>query len=451
MQFKLASFLSVSMVLCSLSYNMKAADPVAWPSFLGAGATGVQADKIPVQWDPTKNTKWIAVLPSHGQSSPVVWNDRAFVTSVEGPKKEIFHVVCLDVANGKELWRQQVKNSQPVENSLYVSRSAPTPLVDSQYLVTQFESGDCVCWTHDGKRVWQRDLVADYGPLKAQFGLGASPCQTADSVFVLLEHDGPSCLLSLDKQTGKTLWKADRSPRQSWSSPGIVQVENSPFVVVSSLGSVEGYVPATGKVAWSVADVGGNTGVTPMDCGNGCFLIGASAGRQGENAESAKQSNAMIQVSRQGDQYVASRKWIAKDASPSWASPIVHQGVAYWMNRAGVISSFDSVSGEPLYTNRVAQQCWATPLAVGNKIIWFGKDGLCTSIAAGKEFKVLGESQAWTKESLAEDPLPVKQESTSEKQNAAAMFSGPTLYGYAVAGDRLLIRIGKQVFCIGPE
>jgi outer membrane protein assembly factor BamB len=228
-------------------------------------------------------------------------------------------------------------------------------------------------------------------------------------------------------------------------------VAGKPQIVVSSLGSVDGYDPASGKVLWSFAEVGGNTGVTPIDCGEGRFLIGASAGRQGENAEAAKTSNAMLQVVREGDKYVASRKWIAKEASPSWASPIVHDGVAYWMNRAGVISSFDADNGEPIYTKRVSQSCWATPLAVGNKVFWFGKEGLCTVIESGKEFKVLAESQAWTKESLVEDPLPVKEESTAEKQNAAAMFSGPTLYGYAVAGDRLLLRIGKQIFCIGAE
>jgi outer membrane protein assembly factor BamB len=442
--------LSIAIALSFLAENAFSGD-VTWPAFLGAGATGVQAERLPATWDPTKNTKWMAALPGHGQSSPVVWNDRAFVTSVEGSKKEIYHVVCLDTKSGKELWRQQVKNSQPVENSLYVSRSAPTPVVDSQYLITQFESGDCVGWSHDGKLVWQRDLATDFGPLKAQFGLGASPCQTADNLFVLMEHEGPSCLVALDKKTGKTQWKVDRSPRQSWSSPAIVQIDGKPHVVVSSLGSVDGYDPASGNVLWSFTEVGGNTGVTPIDCGGGRFLIGASAGRQGENAEAAKTSNALIQVVRDGDKFVAKRQWVAKDASPSWASPIVHDGVAYWMNRAGVISSFDAVSGEPIYVKRASQQCWATPLAVGNRVFWFGKDGLCTVIESGKEFIIVAENQAWTKESLVEDPLPVKQENSAEKQNSAAMFSGPTLYGYAVAGDRLLLRIGKQVLCIGPE
>jgi outer membrane protein assembly factor BamB len=422
-----------------------------WPAFLGAGASGVQVDKLPSKWDAAKNLKWSAVLPGHGQSSPVVWNDRVFLTSVEGPKKEVYHVVCLDVVSGKERWRQQVKNSQPVENSLYVSRSAPTPVVDSQHLITQFESGDCVCWSHDGKLVWQRDLATDYGPIKAQFGLGASPCQTAESVFILMEHDGPSCLVSLDKKTGKQQWKAERSSRQSWSSPAIVQVDGKPHVVVSSQGSVDGYDPANGNVFWSFKEVGGNTGVTPIDCGKGSFLIGASAGRQGENAEAAKSSNAMIQVVREGDKFVASRKWIAKEASPSWASPIIHDGVAYWMNRTGVMSAFDATTGQPLYTKRAQQSSWATPLAAGGRVFWFGKDGLCTVIESGKEFNVLAENQIWSKEALVEDPLPVKEETTAEKQNASAMFSGPTLYGYAVANDRILVRIGKQAFCIGPE
>ena len=226
-------------------------------------------------------------------------------------------------------WHHQVKNSAPVENSLYVSRAAPTPVVDQERLVVLFESGDCVALTHEGQRLWQRDLAADYGPLVAKFGLAASPCQVADLAFVLLEHEGPGHLLALDKRTGETVWQANRSPRQSWSSPAIVYFQGAPQVVISSAGSVDGYQPLTGQLLWSFSGVGGNTGVTPIDCGQGRFLIGASAGRQGEHAEEAKVSNALMQIVPDGDGYAVKRLWIAADANPSWASPIVHQGLAY--------------------------------------------------------------------------------------------------------------------------
>ncbi|MFN5286091.1 MAG: pyrrolo-quinoline quinone, partial [Planctomyces sp.] len=58
------------------------ADPPAWPGFLGVGATPIEPASIPLNWSPTQNVAWDASLPGHGQSSPVIWNDLAFVTTV---------------------------------------------------------------------------------------------------------------------------------------------------------------------------------------------------------------------------------------------------------------------------------------------------------------------------------------------------------------------------------
>lgn len=442
-----AGFLSACLLMSDILVSQVVAE-TAWPSFLGAGASGIDTANFPSSWTPERNTFWKAELPGHGQSSPVVWEQLLFVTSVEGKSKENFHVVCVKVSDGMEVWRQSVQNSVPQENSLYVSRAAPTPVVDSTRLVTLFESGDCIAWSHSGERLWQRNLSADYGPINAKFGLGASPCQTQDLVFVLLEQEGPSVLLALSKQTGETVWRADRNPRQSWSSPAIVQVAGEPQVVVSSMGSVDGYRASSGELLWSISDVGGNTGVTPIDLGEGRFLIGASPGRQGEHAEAAKTSNGLIQIKKIGGSYTANRLWVAADASPSWASPIVHKGLAYWINRVGVITCYDELNGELVFTKRTKQSCWATPLALDDRIYWFGKDGLCTVIAAGRQFQIVSENSIWADESLVPDPLPSQQEATPERQAAAANFTGPTVYGYAVAGSRLIVRIGKQLFCI---
>ena len=438
------------MINLSLLLFVAVLPPVAdaWPAFLGAGASSAKAEQIPLKWSPTEGVAWRATLPGHGQSSPVIWGERVFLTSVEGPQKDTFHLVCLDLASGKELWRKSTKNSTPVANSVYVSRAAPTPVVDATRVIAQFESGECVAYAHDGKELWTRSLGTEMGPLVAEFGLGASPCQTESLVYVLLEHDGPSYLVALDKNSGATTWKAERSPRRSWSSPAIVTVAGQPQVVVSSSGSVDGYDATKGDLLWSFKEVGGNTGTTPTDCGEGRFFVGASAGRQGENAEEAKKSNCMMQVTKAGSEWKVERKWVADEATPSWASPIMHDGLAYWINRVGVIYCFDAATGASVYRERTKQSCWATPYAVGDRIYWFGKDGLTTVIAAGREFKVLAENQLWRPEDLKPEEAAPASESTEERQRGAAMFSGPTLYGYAVANNRFVIRIGNQAFCV---
>lgn len=421
-----------------------------WPSFLGAGASPAPTS-LPLTWSPTDNIAWQAELPGHGQSSPVIWGDLVVLTTVEGPKKETYHTIGLDLASGRELWRQSLTNSAPTDNSLYVSRAAPTPVVDKDRVIVLFESGDCVAFTHQGEPQWQRALGEQEGPIVAEFGLGASPCQTESRVYVLLEHDGPSCLLALDKRSGETVWRAERTSRRSWSSPAVIEVDGIPQIVVSSAGSVDGYDAETGALLWSFDDVGGNTATTPIDLGDGRFLIAASPGRQGENAASARESNGMMQIRRHGDGWEATKVWISEGPTPSWASPIVHRGLAYWVNRVGVVYCIDAKTGEQVYVERTKQSCWATPIAVDERLYLFGKEGLVTVLSAGREFDVLAENQTWDREALEPEPPPIEEESSEQRRRAAEMFSGPTLYGVAVTDGRIVARIGNRVFCIGDR
>jgi len=444
--FKKLFVLGLAMYLTTSSVVV-AQEAAVWPAFLGAGA--VRGDgMLPLEWTPSENVAWQVDVVGYGQSSPVLWGDQVFVTSVEGNKKESFHTTCLDLKTGSEVWRKTIVNSSPVDSSLYVSRAAPTPVVDAERIVVQFESGDCVAYSHAGEELWTRKLGQDYGPFVPEFGLGASPCQTESHVFVLLEQEGPSFLLALDKATGETKWKVEREPRSSWSSPAIVTVEDMPQVVVSSAGTVMGYAAESGEELWKFDDVGGNTATTPLDHGQGQFLIAASAGRQGENAVSSKKSNGLMQISRQAGKWTVERKWVSGEANPSWASPIIHQGLAYWVNRVGVVYCLDAATGEPVYTQRSKQSCWATPVPIGDKIYFFGKEGVTTVIKAGREFEVIAENQLWNPEDIKPAELSEADQANEERRRGAAMFGGPTLYGVAVADQSFIVRIGQRVYCI---
>jgi hypothetical protein len=105
-------------------------DQSAWPGFLGAGASEIDPATIPLKWSPTENVAWDASLPGHGQSSPVIWGEKVFVTTVEGDNKETCHTVCLSLKDGSILWDHKHTSTAPDPNSVYISRAAPTPVVD---------------------------------------------------------------------------------------------------------------------------------------------------------------------------------------------------------------------------------------------------------------------------------------------------------------------------------
>lgn len=438
---------SLILCLCCADAPGNSGTP-AWPAFLGQGASSIEAASLPTEWSPTKNIAWQAMIPGHGQSSPIVWGERVFVTSVEGDMKETLHVLAFNLADGKQQWKHTFESTDKVKNSLYVSRAAPTPATDGKHVFAFFESGDLACLKLTGEEVWRKSLSAEFGKYKGNHGLGASPVLTDDSIVILFDHDGPSYLIALNKSDGTTKWKTDRTSRVSWSSPALVKTGETAQIVCSSSGSVDGYDAATGKQLWTFDEVGGNTSATPLPFAPGSFLVGASAGREAERGELAKKSNFAMQIAFVDGKPEPRVLWRTEQATPTFGSPMVHAGYAYWVNRTGVVYCLDAATGELQYTQRVKQSCWATPVGIGDRVYLFGKDGLTTVIKAGPKFEVLAENQLWDPATQKPDPAKAAAEDTAEKKAAAANFAGATQYGVAVVNGSLLVRVGEKLYCI---
>jgi outer membrane protein assembly factor BamB len=229
-------------------------------------------------------------------------------------------------------------------------------------------------------------------------------------------------------------------------------VRGKPQIVCSSAGSVDGYEPASGELLWSFEDVAGNTAATPLPFADGRFLVGASPGREGgERAAGAKQSNLAMALESNGKATAPAVLWRTTEATPTFGSPVVYAGHAYWVTRAGVVHCLDAETGEPRYAERVKQPCWATPLGVGDRLYLFGKDGLTTVLRAGPQFEVLAENQLWDPASVKVDTAAeAAQEETPERRQAAAMFAGPVQYGVAAVDGSLLVRTGDVLYCLRP-
>lgn len=424
-----------------------------WPGFLGAGHSEIEPDSIPMEWSPEKNVAWSIVTPGYGQSSPVIWGENVYISSVLGENKETLFIGCYSLNSGELLWKHEQSSSYPEKNSVYISRAAPTPVVDSAGIYAYFESGDVIHVSHQGEKLWGVSLTEKNGPPQNKFGLAASPVQTVDQVIILIDDEGPSYLVALRKSDGQEHWKTPRKSRTSWSSPMLIQVAGQPQVVCSSAGTIDGYDPQNGQLLWSFDQVGGNTSTSPTMVNAGQFLIAASPGRTGENAEMARKSNGLFTVTQAGDSATESNwetqfAWTNPDPTPSWASPIAHQGFAYWVNRVGVLFCLDVQSGETQYSKRIKDSCWATPVGIGDKLYFFGKSGMTTILAAGPEFKIVAENRLWDEDKPPHNNVPQAEEETEERRRAASMFSKPTLYGVAVVSGNIVLRTGSQLYCL---
>lgn len=324
-----------------------------------------------------------------------------------------------------------------VKNTNYVSKAAPTPVVDEAGLIVWFESGNLVALDHDGETRWDKDLVEQFGPISARHGLGSSLAQSGRLVFVWVERQQNPYLIAVEKATGAVRWKVPGLDATSWSTPALLPVGEMHHLVLSGNGKLAGFDPATGKRLWEFKGVSGNTVPTPQPAGNGRLLLGASVGRTGAADSGAEKSNGLLDVNRLADgDFDVRFRWRTQRATSSFGSPIMHKGLAYFVNRAGVLFCLDAETGEEVYAERLAESVWATPLAVGNRIYFAGRSGTTTVVQAGREFHILAENTI----------LGDGQQEPGNKP--AALSARPTQYALAAVPGHLLIRTGQTLYCL---
>lgn len=439
-----AGMLTMQMLVCA---TLQAGDN--WSSFHNGGNTSVDRGSLPLRWTPDDGIAWSARLPGYGQSAPVVWNSRLYLTAVEGDDKESNILLACDTRTGEPLWTRSTAATVTVKNSYMVSRAAPTPLVDSGGVYVLFESGDLRAFSHDGQPVWQRALFDGKDrAFQNGHGYGASPAQTQEAVIVLVDHRGPSYLMAVSKKTGDTLWKTERSSRSSWTSPHVVQIGNRTQVVVSSSGTVDGYDADTGEALWSHTGVSGNL-IPSASVAGDRVLVGAAVSRTDPDARSATASNCCLQITP--DSAAGFRLlWKADKAVCDYTSPLVHHGHVYYINKVGVVYCLDAATGQQRYAHRIGHPCWAQPIASGDRVYFFGKDGVTTVIAAGPEFEALATSHLWHPDTPPRPTRSFDYEPQSEKdtrpRNAALEYLDPIVYAAVVVDDSFVIRLGTHLF-----
>lgn len=380
-----------------------------WPGFRGAGDSHTAASKLPLEWSDSKNIAWNVALPGYGQSSPVVWRNRIFLTAAQGAMKEKLLVASFDLKSGRQLWLKELAATFTMKDSGTVSKAAPTPAVDDRRVYVFFESGDLFAFDHKGNLQWRRKLAEEYGAHKTNHGLGSSIALTGKAVIALVAHSGPSYLLAVDKQTGRNLWKADLKPGGGWSSPIVTTHQNRQQILISLSGGVAAYDAANGQQLWSVGGLKGNNIPSPsVDSEQNIVVAGSSD----------KGMNVAIKLGGAGNVTASHVLWRAQEATANFCSPLIHRGHVYFVNKVGVAFCLDLQTGEERWRTRLEGEVWASPLAAGDRIYFFGVDSKTFVIRAGAKL----------------DQLAMNELSGAER-----------VYGVAAVEGALLLRSGRKL------
>jgi outer membrane protein assembly factor BamB len=396
--------------LAAISANAQGLQSAVAPhtTFLSAQVVNASPETFPLRWAPDQLT-WNQQLEGYGQSAPAVWQGQAYVTSVAGDNKERCLLSAIDLASGKVLWQHSEESESQAESTPMISRAAPTPNCDSQGVYAFFETGNLIALSHAGAVRWQRKIQTEFGQFQNKFGLSASPAHTSDALYILIDHEGESSLVAIDKLTGDTRWKTPRAKHgHSWTSPSIVLVDDQPVIVCSSIGSIDVYACSDGKQLATFNDVGGNSVATPIDCGEGRFLVSSLIRPADGPVEGATRSNLLAKLVKQNGEYSIQVKWIAQEARGSFSSPILHSDFCFWINPQGVLFCLDAATGEEYYAKRLpCGGCWATPIAIGDRLYCFGRDGESVVIRVAKQYEELATgNRVWSEQAAAAESTP---------------------------------------------
>ncbi|MEO8352120.1 MAG: PQQ-binding-like beta-propeller repeat protein [Chthoniobacteraceae bacterium] len=419
---KVPSILYATGCILILSFSATLAEN--WPRFRGPTGQGLSTDKVvPLTWNATENVAWKTEIPGESCSSPIVWEDRVFVTTATDDGASC-RIVALDRKDGRVLWKTEVFRQKPGHKQGKNTYATPTPATDGERVYAVFGDGSFAAVKFDGSVAWRNRDFKFYG----EHGLGASPIISGELLIMAFDgsSEGPepkigwqepwekAVLLALDKRTGQERWRGARGPsRIAHITPLIINTSEREELVRCAGDVIQGFNPANGERLWSVRSEG--EGVVPSPAfGDGMLFTASGFGQPTIRA---------VRLGTDGKSAQPKIVWEQRKGVPSQSSLIYVAPHLFAATDGGIATCFDGASGKVVWQERVGGAFSASPVAADGRIYLLSEQGDTTVIEAGAEFKVLAKN------------------AIGERCQASP----------AISRHQLFIRSEKHVWCIGRE
>ncbi|MEE2639049.1 MAG: PQQ-binding-like beta-propeller repeat protein [Planctomycetota bacterium] len=372
-----------------------------WPQWRGVNGNGVSDEKkIPSSWSRQSNVQWRIPLPGPGGATPVVWDDRVFVTSVDGNDLLLMAVSTA----GKKLWSQKIGEGNRDVRGDEGNSASPSPCTDGKHVWATMANGDVACFTVDGKKVWELSLPDRYGRFRIAFGMTATPVLDKGRLYFQLIHgEGKSetqeaLVACLDAKTGKEIWKQDRvtgatsENEHSYASPMIYRDERMEYLVTHGGDYVIAHRLQDGGEIWRCClnPKGDRYHPTLRFVSSPLAVAGMIVVPSAKNGPVfSLKPNARGDVSRQESAFL----WRHERGTPDVPSPLYHEGLVYLNRENGNLVCVDARSGEKYYENRTTRDRHrASPVYADGKIFLTARKGIVTVVKAGKEFEIISQN-----------------------------------------------------------
>ena len=351
-----------------------------WARWRGPSGQGiVSGSGYPDSWSGTENVKWKVPVPGNGNSSPIVWGDRIFVTTAHDGGRRL-SVIAYRRSDGMKLWETFAPEGRTPYGTHYKNGYASaTPATDGQHVYASFGSRGLLALDMSGKQAWFRDL----GPMDAYHGTAGSPLLYKDRLILYQDQSRNSFIAAFDTRTGKTLWTTPREASVGWGTPIAVRVVDHDEIIVNGQLRVQAYNPDTGAELWSCSGTTYEVIPTPVV---GYGMVFCSSGRAGPTLA--------IRPGGRGDVTRSHLAWTSPRGSPFVPSPILYGEHLYMVNdMQSIVTSFEATSGKVMWQNRLGvsrrEGFSASPVAVDGKVFFTNDEGETFVLKAGPTFELL--------------------------------------------------------------
>ena len=385
-----------------------------WPYFRGPNGDGISAyTNIPVKWNAAtgEGIRWKTKVPLPGNNSPVVWDDRVFLSGADPNQNQVY---CFDTESGELLWTGNVVHTsgEQLENIMEdTGYAAPTTATDGRRVYAIFVTGDVGCFDFDGRKVWEKSL----GIPQSSYGYASSLVMYQNLLLIQFDQgyadDGLSSMIALDGLSGRVIWQTKRPVSNSWTSPIVVKVGEQYQLITAGDPFVIGYNPATGEELWRVNCLSADSAPSPIYAGGFVFVIEPYS------------KLVAIRPDGRGDVTETHIAWKIEEGGPDICSPASNGELIFMLSSEGWLSSYKLSDQKKVWEKDLKGFFTASPSLVGNKLYLLSQKGAMHIAEPDSEYKELAVNEL------------------GEKCNASPAF----------VDGRIYIRGVENLYCIGNK
>jgi len=410
MRFPGFAFAALVAILYFTPQRLSATD-LPWPDRNGPTHDGHAAPEhgtdLPLTWDERtgENLAWTIPLDGFGHSTPVVGDGKLWFTAAteDGTRQ---YVYCVSASDGKVLHHKRLfenTDPEPLGNTVNTYAS-PSCVIEEDAVYVDFGTYGVARLDTAADVVWQRRDIH----CRHFRGPGSSPILWKGLLIRTMDGIDQQFLMALDKKTGTTVWRTDRTTdygdigpdgrpigdgdfRKAFGTPGLVEVNGRTQVVSVGSRAAFGYDAATGKELWTIRHKDYNAAIRPLFHRNLAILNTGS--------RSAATVAVRLDETTRGDVSQSHVVWRRDKSNPSTSNPLVlspslsgtgergkgsgtrgegdpeQDPFLFMLVDNGIAAGVDLSTGEQLWATRLRGMFRASAVAVGDTVYGFNEQG----------------------------------------------------------------------------